>query len=52
MALDSATVPVLLYLLHKPHGCGECRYCRSNIFALAVDPLPGGYDKLSHNLTK
>ena len=33
-AQPSATAPALLYLLHKPHGCGECRYCRSKYLPL------------------
>ncbi len=23
----SAIAPALLYLLHNPQGCGECRFC-------------------------
>jgi transposase len=31
-----ATAPALLYLLHNPHGCGECRYCRSKYLSIQV----------------
>jgi hypothetical protein len=30
----SAIAPALLYLLHNPHGCGECRYCRSKYLSM------------------
>jgi len=35
----SAKFLALPYLLDKPYGGGECRYCRSNISVHAVVPL-------------
>ncbi len=34
---EQFVVHALPYLLHKPQGCGECRYCRSNISVHAVE---------------
>ena len=38
---SSATAPALLYLLHNPQGCGECRFCmeQKSVHAVVLTPL-------------